>query len=109
MVGTLDDQVVRLRQEKIAAEMTEHDRKIIGASSARLVIPLTDRYSLRKIPDMLRGLAALIEQQAVRNDLSDRTILLEVKGEVSSFNSRIREIHGLSKFNRNGTLKVVDK
>lgn len=109
MVGTTDDAVLKIRQEKVRQEMTEHDRKVIGASSVRLVIPMTDRYTLRRLPDLLRGMAAVIEQQSHRDDLTDRTILMEIKAEAYAFNSRMREIHGLSKFNKNGTLKVVDK
>lgn len=105
MVGTLEDQVVRLRRE---AEMTEHDRKMVGTSAIRLEIPITDRYTLRKIPDLLRGVAAHIDHMARQAEMKDRTVILEIKAEASEFNRKVREMHGEDRFNKNGTTRLVD-
>ncbi len=102
MVGRTDDEgVVHLHDE-----LSELDRKIVGGSSVRLEIPITDKFTLRKLPDMLRGFAAHIENQSRRPDLADRTILLDIKAEARAFNSRIREIRGVDNFNKNGTTKA---
>ncbi len=84
-------------------ELTDFDRKLIGGRAVRLEIPLSNRYTLRKIPDMLRGFAALIDSHTRNPDIGERTVLLAIKAEVRSFNARVREIHGIDKFNKNGT------
>lgn len=89
--------------------LSARDIEIIGGPSARMEIPLTDRFTLRKVPDILRGLAAAIESHSRREDWSERTVMLEVKSEVRDSARRLREIHGVSRFNKNGTLKSVDK
>lgn len=89
--------------------LSRADIEIIGGTSARLEIPLTDRFTLRKVPDILRGLAAVIENHSRREDWSERVVMLEVKSEIRDYARRLREIHGVDNFNKNGTLKAVDK
>lgn len=108
MVGTTEDHVVRLQRQNVLDEMTEHDRKIVGTAAIRLEIPLTDRYTLRKMPGLLRGMAAHIENMARREDLADRSVLLDIKAEASHFNKTVREMHGEDRFNKNGTTRLVD-
>lgn len=105
MVGTLDEHVARLRQEKALQEMTPLDKAIVGAKATRAEIPLTDRYLIGKMAELLHGVAAEMAFAAQRKDWPDRTVFMETQTTVRQFNHRVREMHGLSKFNTNGTTK----
>ncbi|MGO8915280.1 MAG: tyrosine recombinase XerC [Stellaceae bacterium] len=79
MVGTTDEalKAMRRRQQK---PLTELDRDIIGRSSLRLPIRLrADPESLRRTAEQIRGCVICIEQIMEREDLSERSKLLEAR------------------------------
>lgn len=96
-----------MRRKDIMDGLSEWDRKMLGRA-CRVEIPLTDQYTLRRIADLLRGLAATLDTYSRRTDLTERMILLGMKGEIQSLNNRIRELHGIEKFNKNGSTKNGD-
>jgi hypothetical protein len=69
----------------------------------RLEIPFTDEFKLRQIADMLRGLAADIDNISRNASLPLVSRLYLMKSRAQAMNRRIRDLHG--KFNKNGTTR----
>lgn len=90
MVGTLEEALDVKRRPQMD-ELSDLDRKHIG-TFIRIEIPLTDIYKLRKVADMLRGMATEIDQRTRRTDLSIKDILVGLKFELALRASRIRSI-----------------
>jgi integrase/recombinase XerC len=79
MVGTVDEALEAMR-ERQRKPLTELDRDIIGRGPLRLSIRLrADHESLRRTAEQVRSYAACIEQIMEREDLSERSMLLEVR------------------------------
>lgn len=85
--------------------LSEIDRAIIGGSSARLNIPITSLDDLRRVPELLRGLATYIEFKRQQRGVETRSKLYEIGNEVKATQKRIVATAGEWKFNKNGTVK----
>lgn len=90
MVGTLEDALMQKRRPQMD-ELTDLDRKHIG-TFIRFEIPLTDIYKLRKVADLLRGAADVIEQRTRRTDISIKDILVGLKFDLGGYGSRIKRL-----------------
>jgi hypothetical protein len=88
MVGTLDE-ALDMKRRPQKDELTDIDREHIG-TFVRLEIPLTDIYKLRKVADILRGIADRIDHTTRRDDRSIKDILLRLKYELQTTGHRIR-------------------
>lgn len=94
MVGTLEDGLARLKVE-LGEEMTDFDRAVVGAfGSKNLRIPMTSAVNLRRVADIMRGLATDLERLSKRGDLAARTIILEAGWCVNQANAKIRALPG---------------
>ena len=94
MVGTLEDGLARLKVEH-GDEMTPFDREVVGAfGSKNLRIPMTSAVNLRRVADIMRGLAGELEILSRRGDLSARFIILAAKQCIDEANEKIRELPG---------------
>ncbi len=69
--------------------LSKFDREMLGQSK-RLTIPVTDRLVLRKVADLLRGLANVIDFESRRPDNTARSSLFRIATEVDSTNRKIR-------------------
>lgn len=88
------------------------DRVVIG-KAVRIEIPFSDLYKMRRMAEMLRGLADDIDFNSRRIDhpepgtrdyeLWRRHILFYLKFRTGLVNKEIRLLHG--KYNRNGSTK----
>jgi hypothetical protein len=108
MVGTVEEAVSSMRRKDIMDGLSDWDKRVIGRA-CRLEVPLSDAYTLRRIADLLRGFAAMLDNHSRRTDLSERAVLYDIKAEAMTFNARVRELHGIDKFNKNGSTRVGDK
>lgn len=104
MVGTVEDALARKRQEVEFGGLTDFDKSHIGAA-VRIEIPFADEFKMRKIADWLRGYAEFIDQTSRQHALPLRTRLSLMKLEAHGLNSRIKDLHGREKFNKNGTTR----
>ena len=93
MVGKVEDFLEMKRSEKHGSELTELDRVVIG-EAVRIEIPFTDQYNMRRIADLLRGYAEMLDFWSRRNDLPPRSVLSHLRGEAKLVNARIRDITG---------------
>jgi hypothetical protein len=101
MVNVTPEEVIAMRKgQKRLDEMTELDKDIAGRTGARLQIPPTDVYNLRRIAGLLHGLAADLDMLSRRSDLRARTVILEMRACVADVNRRINEITGNEKRRR---------
>ena len=107
MVGTDEFYIQQMRKKDIFAGLSKFDRDLIGRA-VRLEIPLSDAVNMRRIADLMRGFAAMMDNYSRRTDLSERAILFDIKAEARSFNQRVRELHGTDKFNKNGSTRNDD-
>lgn len=108
MVGTVEQALDLMRKKNVISAMSKQDREMLGVSG-RLEIPWTDRYDMRRIADLVRGWCATVETYSRREDLDDSTILLKIKMDLYATQSRIRDLVGPNRFNKNGTTrKTVD-
>ena len=96
--GSTPEEVLQMRKgKKLYDELSELDKDIVGRSGARIHIPPTDVYNLRRIAGLLNGLAADLDVLSRRTDMRARTILLEMRASVADVNKRINEISGKGK------------
>ena len=101
MVNVTPEEVIAMRKgQKRLDEMTELDKDIVGRTGARLHIPPTDVYNLRRIAGLLHGLAADLDMLSGRSDLRARTVILEMRACVGDVNRRINEMTGKGKGRR---------
>lgn len=89
MVGSLEQFVAK--KFEVDPEMSEMDRTIIG-SAARLTIPFSGRYQLRQVAGILRAYADMVEFWTRQHDMSDRTVLFNLKHEAKLVNAKIRDL-----------------
>lgn len=98
MVNVTPEEVIAMRKGQMALdEMTELDKDIVGRTGARIHIPPTDVYNLRRIAGLLHGLAADIDVLSRRTDMRARTIMLEMRASVADVNGRINDMTGNEK------------
>jgi hypothetical protein len=90
MVGKTEDFVEMKKQEKRFDELSDLDKMVIG-QAVRIEIPFTDQYNMRRIADLLRGYAELLDLWSRRTDLPPRSVLMHLRGEAKLVNTRIRE------------------
>ena len=101
MVNVTPEEVIAMRKgQKALEEMTDLDKDIAGRTGARLHIPPTDVYNLRRIAGPLHGLAADLDMLSRRTDMRARTVMLEMRACVSDVNRRINEMTGNEKGRR---------
>lgn len=94
MVGTVEEEVARRKERD---ELTDFDRTVVGAfGSKNLRIPMTSAVNLRRIADIMHGLATELDRISRRGDLSARSIILEAHFLVDMANKSIRELPGKS-------------
>jgi hypothetical protein len=93
MVGKVEDFVEMAKQEKRFDELSDLDKMVIG-QAVRIEIPFTDQYNMRRIADLLRGYAELLDLWSRRNDLPTRSVLVHLRSEAKAINSRIRDMCG---------------
>lgn len=96
MVGKVEDFLEMKRLRDDGHELTEHDRRVIGAA-VRIEIPFTDQYNMRRIADLLKGYAETLDFWSRRNDLPPRAVLSHLRGEAVAMNYKIREMTGLKR------------
>src|SRR5258708_34465043 len=90
MVNVTPEEVIAMRKgQKRLDEMTELDKDIAGRTGARLHIPPTDVYNLRRIAGLLHGLAADLDMLSGRPDLRARTVLLDMRACVGDVIRRV--------------------
>ncbi len=70
--------------------LTDFDKMIIGRPK-RISIPLEDKFVLRKIADLLRGLAIVMDFESRRPDTAQRESLSRIRWEIGKTNTKIRE------------------
>lgn len=92
MVGTLSQFTAKPLMDP---ELSPLDKDILGGD-IRLSIPLSGRYQMRNMADLLRGYAARIDFLTHNHDLDDRTVLFNLKFEAKLLNKRIREVCDLT-------------
>ena len=98
MVNVTPEEVMAMRKgQKALDQMTELDKDIAGRTGARLHIPPTDVYSLRRIAGLLHGLAADLDMLSRQTDMRARTVMLEMRACVGDVNRRINEMTGKGK------------
>lgn len=90
MVGTLED-ALDMKRRPQKDELSDWDREKIG-TFVRLEIPLTDIYKLRKVAELLRGVADKIDNHTRRTDLPIKTILIELKWDLGATGTRIKRM-----------------
>src|SRR5260370_27197604 len=101
MVNVTPEEVIAMRKgQKALEEMTDLDKDIAGRTGARLHIPPTDVYNLRRIAGLLHGLAADLDMLSRRTDMRAWTVMLEMRACVSAVNRRINEMTGNEKGRR---------
>lgn len=99
MVGMLEDFLPK--KDDNSGDVLEKWRREIVGTSARIELPLTDRFILRQIAPMLAGLAEHVAFTCRRTDIDEYQILVSVKNEIAALNRFIRSKHGGA--NKNGT------
>lgn len=83
----------RLPLQEIPPEptpLTDFDKMIIGRPK-RINIPLEDKFVLREIADLLRGLATIMAFESRRPDTAQRESLSRIRWEIRKTNTKIRE------------------
>ena len=93
MVGKTEDFVEMKKQQDRYDELSDLDKLVIG-QAVRIEIPFTDQYNMRRIADLLRGYAEMLDFWSRRTDLPPRSVLMHLRGEAKLMNSRIRELTG---------------
>lgn len=72
--------------------LSEFDRIVMGdRRECRVNIPIVNRYELRIVADMLRGLATTIDFESRRTDIPERHSLSLVQAECNRVNRIIRD------------------
>ena len=74
---------------KASEDLTELDRVIIGPAK-RIDIPLKDKFVLRQIADLFRGLATVMDFESRRPDRSQREALFRIREEINHTNRKIK-------------------
>jgi hypothetical protein len=94
MVGKVEEDFVEMaKQEKRFEELSDIDKLVIG-QAVRIEIPFCDQYNMRRIAELLRGYAELLDFWSRRTDLPARVVLLHLRSEAKAMNKRVREITG---------------
>lgn len=108
MVGTVEEAVATMGGKKSVLDgLSEFDRSIIG-NATRIEIPFTDVYSMRRIAELLRGYAEMMDVYSRRHDIKDRSILLDLKIEAKRLNRRIRILTGYRKNTNDKAIEAAD-
>ena len=94
MVDFLPEDLEAMRKSRLKMEeMSQVDREICAADTpTHLVIPMNDIYNLRRIADLLRGLASDFDVLSRRHDIRPRSIIMDARAAVRYANKRIREM-----------------
>lgn len=90
-------------KRRLAGEEDDLDpvnRALVG-NSARIDIPLRDRYIVGKAAEQLRSLADRLDMLSRRGELDETAVLIMAKSEISRACIAIRTAHGNA--NKNGT------
>ncbi len=89
--GKIEEQRPPLREiPPEPTPLTDFDKMIIGRPK-RISIPLEDKFVLRKIADLLRGLAIVMDFESRRPDTVQRESLSRIRWEIGKTNTKIRE------------------
>jgi|SRR5579859_3896988 len=92
MVGTLEEALAR---KKEGEELTDFDREVARAfGSKNLRIPMTSAVNLRRVADIMHGLATELDRLSRRGDLSSRSIIIEARWLIDQANMKIRTLPG---------------
>lgn len=91
MVGTVEEAVARLKEE----DLTDFDRTLLGEFTCKnLRIPLESAVNLRRVADIMHGLATELDRLSRRGDMSARSILIETQWLINRANRKIRTLPG---------------
>jgi hypothetical protein len=101
LVGTLEAAIVAKKKDDGSGDPLEPWRRDVIGNSARIELPLDDRFILRQIAPMMAGLAEHIAFTTRRTDLTEYQILNSVRQEINALNRFIRTKHGRAL--KNGT------
>jgi integrase/recombinase XerC len=87
MVGTPEDALAARKAQD--EPLSEFDQDIVGRSAFRLPIHLrADPEGLKRMTEQVRGYATCIEQTLDREDLSERSMMLELRMRWTALRSR---------------------
>lgn len=92
MVGKIED-FTGIRNQRRAElgedDLNAFDRQIVG-ETCRLELPLTSVYNLRRVADLLRGLAERYDLLSRRDDIPPRSLLFEARANARATNAKLR-------------------
>lgn len=96
VAGTNEEWAKRMEEE-----MSDFDRQVAGAfGSKNLRIPMTSAVDLRRVADIMAGLATELNRLSRRGDLSTRSIIIEAQWLVSRANHAIRTLPGKGSYRK---------
>lgn len=99
MAYTNEEALAMKKGEARLEEMSQMDRDICGADSAKhIIIPMgADLWNLRRIADLIQGFGADVAFLTRRQDARQRAIILELRARIDELNRRIKEMTGKGK------------
>jgi hypothetical protein len=94
MVGKIEDFLAARRRQQELEESDGNDaigRMMVG-QWARLEVPLSSVYNLRRVAVLLRDLAEQLDFLSRRDDIPNRMILFQARESAREVNAKLRQM-----------------